>query len=168
MDIPEKYKNIILFILSNKKINVEILNYPYIYLDNLSDIKEKIISIIAKKEKKFNLRKEIQNELYYLGYNPKYYGTQYLIDVISILYTNDNFDDDKLEKYIYPIIAKKYNKTVNTIKCNIINATNIMVCECQEGKLLKYLEYYSYSKPGPKKIIERILIKIQEKYYSKK
>lgn len=167
ISILEQYKDIIITIIPNKKINVDNLDYPYIYkFDNNKEINSKFLNIIDCKERKRYLRYDIENELKYLGYNPKYYGTQYLIDVIDILYKNDNIDDDKLEKNIYPIIAKKYKKTINTIKCNIINATDMMVYECDEEKLIKYLGYFNYSKPGPKKIIERILTKIQEKRYS--
>ena len=82
--------------------------------------------------------KAIKDELKYLGYNPKYYGTKYLIDVIYILFkSNDEYYDDNLKKTVYPIIAKKYKRSVLNIKCNIINATDIMVYECEEKKLIQ-------------------------------
>ena len=109
--------------------------------------------------------KAIKDELKYLGYNPKYYGTKYLIDVIYILFkSNDEYYDDNLKKTVYPIIAKKYKRSVLNIKCNIINATDIMVYECEEKKLIQYLGYYEYVKPGPKKIIEAILNKLRKNF----
>lgn len=110
------------------------------------------------------LKKDIKHELSYLGYNPNYYGTQYIMEAIYILYMNLDNDSNNLFKNVYPIIAKKHNKNILNIQCNIINATNSMVCECEEEKLLKYLGYYSFSKPDAKKIIETILNKLQRKY----
>ena len=109
------------------------------------------------------IRRVIKDELKYLGYNPKYYGTEYLIEAIYILYTNGIDGDDNLKKVVYPIIAKKYNKTIQNIKCNIINSTNMMVYECEENKLLEYLGFFDYYKPGPKKIIEAVLGNLDDK-----
>lgn len=109
----------------------------------------------------FVIIKAIKDELKYLGYNPKYYGTKYLIDAIYILFKNDN-EYNNLKKVVYPVIATKYRKSIQNIKCNIINATNIMVYECDEKKLIQYLGYYDYAKPGPKTIIEAVLSKLRK------
>lgn len=112
------------------------------------------------------IQNNIKHELSYLGYNPNNYGTLYIMEAIYILYiniNNNNFNCN-LIRNVYPIIAKKYNKTIINIQSNITNATNSMVCECEEEKLLKYLGYYSFSKPGSKRIIETVLTKLQRKY----
>lgn len=111
------------------------------------------------------IKNYIRKELGYLGYNPKYYGTQYIMEAIYILYNRSkNIDyDSNLIKSVYPVIAKKYNKDAFNIKCNIVNATDMMVCECEEEKLIEYLGYYYFVKPGPKKIIETVLNKLQRK-----
>lgn len=124
--------------LANIKINPTLLN-------SKKDIFEDII------------RGKINNELKYLGYNPSYIGTKYLIEAIYILYNSDNYYNNNLEKDIYPIIARKYNKSINNIKCNIINSTNAMYFDSEEEKLMNYLKEYSLPKPGPKKIILSIL-----------
>lgn len=153
-----KYKNSLILSLSKKCIDAEKLNIPFIYKkDTIENINSKIIEVIKNKMNEQLIRKVIKEELKYLGYNPKYYGTEYLIEAIYILYTNGIDGDDNLKKVVYPVIAKKYNKTIQNIKCNIINSTNIMVCECEENKLLEYLEFFDYSKPGPKKIIDAVL-----------
>lgn len=159
--ILEKYNDIIMIIYSGNDIKLE---YSYINKkDKPDEIILKITNFLNNSMLNYNLTSEIKRELKYLGYNPKYYGTKYLLDAIYILIENQLFDcKDNLEKEIYPIIAKKYGKTVNSIKCNIINATDIMVYECEEGKLLEYLGYYDFSKPGPKKIIESIILKISK------
>lgn len=175
--------------LENNVYDAVLINDDLIleYYDKLKIYKGKIILFAKEKEcienssvkirkvllneknssNKENLIKDaINEELKYLGYNPGYYGTQYLIDAIYILYENDK--DGKynynLNEMVYPILAKKYRKTIQNIKCNIVNSTNIMVCECEEKKLLEYLGYFDYVKPSPKKIIETVINKLNEKY----
>ena len=157
--VLEKYNDIVMIIYSGNNLK---LKRSYINKTDSSDeIILKITNFLNNSMLNYNLKAEIERELKYLGYNPKYYGTKYLLDTIYILIENHLFDcKDNLEKEIYPIIAKKYGKTINSIKCNIINATDIMVYECEEEKLLEYLGYYDFSKPGPKKIIESIIVKI--------
>ncbi len=107
-----------------------------------------------------NVKDVIRKELQYLGYNLSYYGTKYLIDCIYYAYKEGEFFDGNLTRKIYPIVAKKYSKTCNNIKCNITRATDMMFYECEETKLLKYLKFQVISKPGTKLIIEAILNKI--------
>ena len=111
------------------------------------------------------IMRNIKKELNYLGYISKYCGTKYLEEVIYILYNNENINN--LQKEVYPIIASKYNKSVNTIKCNIITATSIMIDDCEERKLLKYLGYYEFSRPGPKQIAESVISKLRSKKINK-
>lgn len=118
-----------------------------------------------KKNNRINeqlIRELIQRELNYLGYNPKYYGTEYLIEAIYILYMNGIDGDNNLKKVVYPLISQKYHKSIHNIRCNIINSTDIMICECEESKLMKYLGFFNYSKPGPKKIMEAVLNNINK------
>lgn len=160
--ILRKYSDITMFINSDKEI---ISNFTYLNkIDNSDEIISKITKFLNNSMMNCDLKLEIKSELRYLGYNPKYYGTKYLLEAIYILIENKIYNyNSNLEKKIYPIIAKKYGKTVNSIKCNIINATDIMIYECEEEKLLEYLGYYDFSKPGPKKIIESIILKISKK-----
>lgn len=155
------------YILKNNKCSIfffKTKNYNVRYFD--IDYKTLTISeLIAKFEKykrlkdiQIQLKKErIQKELEYLGYNPNYNGTKYLMESIYILSSIDLDDNYNLEKEIYPIVAQKYNKSVHNIKCNIIHSTDIMVYDCQEEKLNKYMGFFCYSKPGPKKIMYSVL-----------
>lgn len=157
--ILEKYSNIIMIIYSDKEKNELYINKT----DSPEEVLSKIMRFLDNNIIDYNLKLEIRNELKYLGYNPKYCGTKYLFESIYILLNNEQYNyNDNLEKDIYPIIAKKHGKSVNTIKCNIINATDMMVCECEENKLLEYLGYYNFSKPGPKKIIESIIFRLSK------
>ena len=61
-------------------------------------------------EKKNKLKLNIQSELHYLRYNFSHKGTQYLEDIIYIVYTEYSNVIVNMNKDIYPIIAKKYNK----------------------------------------------------------
>ncbi len=158
-DMLKKYSNIMIIINSKESRKKD----DYIYVDE-TDSSEDIILKINKilNLDNFTLRDKIKSELKYLGYNPKYYGSKYISEAIyHILTHKEKYTyESNLEKDVYPIIAKKYNKSVNTIKCNIIHATDIMICECEENKLLDYLGYYDFSKPGPKKIMESIILKL--------
>lgn len=165
------YKKSIILLFNKKDFTPIVLDNPYIYnyiseKENFNEITKMINALILLKthstcmENKSLIYNKIKKELSYLGYNPSYNGTTYICETIYILYTLNNYFDNDLEKDIYPIIANKYHKTVNNIKCNIINATNIMYFDCTEDKLLKYLGDYSLSKPGPKRIIFAILEKI--------
>ena len=160
--ILEKYSNIVMVIYSDKGKN-EFNNLYINKTDSPEEVLSKLMSLLNNNIINYSLKLEIKNELKYLGYNPKYCGTKYLFEVIYILLNNEQYNyNDNLEKDIYPIIAKRYGKSVNTIKCNIINATDMMVCECEENKLLEYLGYYDFSKPGPKKIIESIVLRLSK------
>lgn len=68
----------------------------------------------------------------------------------------------KCAKCNYTYLARKYNKTINNIKCTIINATNSMYFDNEEEKLMKYLKEYSLPKQGPKQIILSILEHIKQ------
>ena len=167
MKLNKKFKNFEdkIIILNNTENDLVTNNIPQISkfesVENINKIIFNLLNKISYKER--YIRNIISQELNYLGYSPKYYGTKYLCESIYIIYKNEEELSDNLEKIIYPIVAKKYRKTIQNIKCNIINATDIMICECEEQKLMKYLGYYNYVKPGPKKIIEAVLSKIKEK-----
>lgn len=155
------------FIRNNKKSIIILsetlqksLNFFFVLKNDIDSLINKILEISANKIDNIILKNKINAELQYLGYNPTHIGTSYISEIIYIIY-HTNYDDS-LEGHIYPYMAEKYNKTVNTIKCNIINATNLMVCECEENKLLRYLGKCDFFKPGPKTIIYAIINKISQ------
>ncbi len=161
-NIIKDYKKIIFILYVNNVKKID--NTKYYYIDK-NFVNDEIFFATIEKLKyintDYNLRIKIKEELKYLGYNPKYKGTQYIYEAILILLNENLYDySDNLEKNVYPKIASKHNKSINTIKCDIINATDIMVCECEENKLMEYLGYFTFSKPGPKKVIESIISRI--------
>lgn len=111
--------------------------------------------------KEETIRTKIKQELKKINYNFSYKGTTYLLETIYVLYNLDVNSDCNLEKDIYPIVAKRFNRSANNIKCNITNSTDKMCYDCDEKKLVRYLGDYKFSKPGPKRIIFAILNKIK-------
>lgn len=109
-----------------------------------------------------NIRKFILEELKFIGYNPSYYGTKYLIECIYYIYKNFDIYEESTISEIYPILAKKYNKSINNIKCSITRATSIMFSECEENKLKSYLGTFTIPKTGSKVIIQTIINKLNE------
>lgn len=154
----EKHKKVIIIMFDNIKQMNKNSEYIGVLKNNFNDLLNKILEICSKKPESKIIKNRIKRELEYLGYNPNHLGTNYIAEIIYIVYCT-NFEGS-LEKKIYPYVAKSHNKTVNTIKCNIINATTLMFCECPEERLLTYLGKYSYLKPGPKTIIYTIINKL--------
>ena len=161
----EKYrKSIIVF---SKYINNKLSNpyiYKYIYpTEDISIIFSKIIEIANNKITQINnsiLSSKINKELEYIGYNLSYNGTKYLSECIALIYYNyDNCEN--LTKSVYPIIAKKYHKTINNVKCNITSATNAMFYDCDENRLKEYFNFYTICKPKTKLVIYTILNKLE-------
>lgn len=158
-----------IIVLSDIKTNLHINNsmiFTYINKDNnFNSIIKSINNLIIQKglshySHEIIIKEKIKKELEYIGYNLSYNGSRYLEETIFELYQNKKFYVDNLSKDIYPIIAKKYNKSVNTIKCNIIRATDIMYCECDVERLKSYFKFYTDSKPKPKLVAFTILNKL--------
>ena len=153
-----KYKNEII-----KKLNNEFTKFIILNSDDIIKINEIIINILKQKENPLNLMNIIRQELYYLGYSSIHCGTEYVAEAIYLAFNNKE-ECINLRKSVYPILANRHNKSIQSIKCNMINATNMMTYNCDEKKLIQYLNYYNYVKPGPKRIIESVVNKLNEKY----
>ncbi len=106
------------------------------------------------------LRNKIVKEIEYLNYKPYYKGTQYLIDTIYMMAMDTGKNMYNLSKEVYPVLAKKYNKTAHNIKCNINRANTCMYYECDVKILKKYFTLSMDSKPNTKTIIYAILNKV--------
>jgi len=130
-------------------------------INELSNIKRNELSR-ANQIKKFEkiIKKKILDELGLIGYNVKYSGTRYLADTIFLLYFLKSQNKVKLEKDIYPILAKRYKKTVNTIKCDIISATSKVNCDIEKTQLKEYFGYFFDRKVSPKLVANTVLNKL--------
>lgn len=107
-------------------------------------------------------RKRLITELEKIGYNFKYKGTQYLIDVILLLHKDDDIFINNLQTTLYPIVAKKYGKTMTDIKNCIISATDNMYAECNMENLKNYFSLYEDKKPSIKRVIYTIANKLYQ------
>lgn len=160
----EKYRKSILLLSDNIS---KVSSNSYIYecisaAEDISLIYLKINEIAKNKIARINdcmLLNKINRELEYIGYNLSYVGTKYLSECIALIYNNYD-SSENLNKNIYPIIAKKYHKTVNNIKCNITSATNAMFYECDENRLKNYFNFYTACRPKPKLVIYTVLNKL--------
>jgi len=152
-----------MYLISKIVRNKLIFNY-HSKIDEISLIINDIKELVLKKEKEYNIdiiNKKIQKELYKLNYNFSYIGTKYLCEIIYECHKPNNIYNINLNKEVYPIISKKYNKTINSIKCSIFKATYLMYYDINESKLTEYFGYKITSKPKTKDIIYRILEKIK-------
>lgn len=157
----EKYMNSVLF-LSNTKyhsINVgnKILN---INCTLKSSAFKNILDDIYKIYHKNNIDNKIKFILKYLHFNFSYLGTIYCYEAIKYLCNCSNPYTISLEKFVYSKIAIKYNKTINNIKCNIINSVNLMFYDCDEKILIDFFNGDFGKKTTPKKVIYKIMEKI--------
>lgn len=123
-----KYKNV--YTIINKGVGFDKiendLNFALTQIDK--DIEEnKIYSKIKKEIDLFN-------------FNNSNLGTRYLIDAIMQVYKQKNFN---LTRYVYPILAKKYNVTQKKIKWNLEKNVKSMR-RYTENKIIK--EYFHVEK----------------------
>lgn len=163
-DQKEKFKKSIIVISADDKFLPQLTNNPLVF-DYIvkgtepNKIIEKISKLIQNKSVEAK-KKQIVNELKKIGYNVNYKGTLYLVNTILELYFNKNIYGDNLERTIYPIIAKMFNKTPHNIKCNINNATESMYYNCDISILKKYFCFVDDKKPTTKAVIYTVLNKI--------
>lgn len=173
------YNNSIIVISGESEMILKVRNNPlvYSYINKgvgMGNIIKEINQLVflkkeeAKKEKINNERKklvrqQIKNELYKIGYTNKYVGTKYISDTIYLQYFMENKKSIKLKNDIYPIISKKYNIPVNTIKCDIITATRKVKENVPKEHIKKYFGFFWDKKITPKLVMNTVLAKIKNK-----
>lgn len=173
LDIDYKYycaTNLIKYLFDknlSKYINSIILWYEYSNKYNLITTNP-FINCIINKNNNFeafkNIIKNISNSSHILNYkieqilaslnfNFSYNGTKYIYESLNILCFHKNPYNANFEKEVYPLIARKYHKSISNIKGNILHAIDIMYFDCDEQNLYKLLKLYPSCKPSPKKVI---------------
>lgn len=118
------------------------------------------MSKLLTNENDIKIKNEINKELEFLRFNPFHKGTVYLCETIYQIYLSQNHTV-KLEVDIYPIIAQKYNTTINSIKIAIFRASLNSYYECEEEKLSTYIGKKIVNKPTVLEIIKAILEHIE-------
>lgn len=162
----EQYKKSIIVKL-DKTINLNDFNenrYIFSYTSDINTMYKDIRKLVfeQKENHKFKrIKNKIKEQLTYLRYNYSHSGTRYIEETILEIYKDRYNFDGNLSKNIYPIIAKKHNKTVDTIYGNIKQATNYMLLECNKDRIMNYLGYGDYVKPKIQDIIFAILNKME-------
>lgn len=164
----DKYKQSIIIISGEVEMLYKINNQPFVYyafdkLCSISKIVDKINELVEDKneEKRKNMIKnKIVKQLQYLNYNLSHKGTQYLIEAILLIYNIGDYDILNLKEDVYPIIAKRYNKSIHNIKCDINKANDYMYRVCKRERVRKYFKFFDDSKPTVKNVIYTILNKI--------
>lgn len=166
----EKYKNSIIIFTSEMQLLRKVYQNEYVfnYCTKTNSVNY-IISIInelivQKKEVQYYnfIKEQIKAELEMLHFKFSYTGTKYLYDIIYECFKQKKLYDINLKKEIYPVISKRYGRTINTIKSNIFQAISIMYCEIDINLLSNYLGYEIIEKPKAKDIINSVLKKIYE------
>ena len=163
----EKYRSSIIVVSGDYSMIRQVYNSDYIYRCflkpfNFNEIEESIEKIICENnyEMETDVKSKINKELKKLKFNFTYKGTKYLSECIYQIYKSNESDVDNLSKEFYPIVAEKYNKSVNTIYGNIKQAINAMFFDCEERILKEYFKYSFVVKPKPKEIVYIILNKL--------
>ncbi len=153
------FKNAVVITSDNvdtkKNCNSNKNNFIIFVLNNDNNSKTKNSKTMSEKK----IRQKIKNELNNLNYNYSYKGTKYLEDSIYLLYKR-GYENDNLSKDIYPIIAKKYNTKIDTVKCNILQASNNSYYECEQEVMEKYFGFQLSMKPKTKDIMFAVMRKI--------
>jgi len=151
-----------LYKVSENAIKLYLKNYDDLIISNsiYDKINNYIKIIVTDKTKGYSMKRKIDEELRYLNYNFRYNGTKYLAEVIFELYGKKDNLDFNFKRSVYPVIAKKYRKSENTIYCNIKQATKNMILDCKEEIIMEYFNYSYFVKPKIKEIIFTVLNKI--------
>lgn len=164
----KKYENSIIVISGDAQLVKYVIGNPFLYtyiskgmgLDKVLSEIDKLSKIKQNEIRQNNILQLINNELRTLGYKENLIGTKYLRETINLIATTD-LTSDNLKNKVYPIIARRHNKSVHNIKCNINNATEMMNCTCKKEIIRKYFVFFDdNSVATPKQVIDTILTKI--------
>lgn len=163
----ERYISSIIIVTGEMEMLSKVIGNQYIFnycskINSTNFLIEQIKLLLSQKHtEKDTLYIRIKKEMEKLNFNFSYIGTKYLYDCICECAKNYNIYDINLTKNIYPIIAKKYNKKISSIKANIFHSEMIMYYETEEKTLKNYFGYNVIYKPKTKDIITTILQKLK-------
>lgn len=177
---PPSYRKEIAKMLKIKEVDIQFLNQENFELYNnlpLKKRKRKLLSISFDETQELppkalmslddliknsltEKKRRISEELEEIGYSFKYKGTEYIMEAILELRNKDLLSLGNLQTTLYPLIAKRHNKTVHNVKNCIITATDNMYCECDIEKLKTYFHLCEDEKPSIKRIIYTIASRV--------
>lgn len=158
----EEYDKII---ISSKQEIIDILNkmnYQNIFrnIKDNTEVQYLLCNMVMKNnELEKGIKDKINKELKYLHFNFSHKGTIFLRECIYLIYIKSN-KKINLNKEIYTNIARKYNSSINTIKCDIFQACCNSYYESEEEIMKEYLNMPCIEKPTTKDFIEAIIKRI--------
>lgn len=160
-----------IFVISSENFLInKIIQHPLVidWVNKLESM-DTIFNKLQNYEKQLNfskireeLEQKVYSELIQLGYNPSHVGTHYLKDCILTIYEKGSSGySQNLENFAYKKVAFSHNKSVNTVKSNIMKATTSMFLEADMSFLKNYFNFNDIrKKPTPKVVISTILNKL--------
>lgn len=161
-----------IFVIVEKKESSDIEkveeNIYRIGFKNIEELIEIFLKMFDTETQDYELRKMIEYELVSLNYNLTHTGTKYLIESIEYIYKTNIIRKFNLTKDVYPIISKKYNVELETIKSDIMKATNYMDRYCDKEIKKNYFYCDNNMKPTAKLVMYMVLDKLQKKINKEK
>lgn len=164
-----KYNSSIIVCTGEMKMLPEVIDNKCLFnycskINGIDFVVNQIKELTKEKQNKCcedTVNRIIKEQLENLKFDFSYIGTKYLYECICECYYKNNVYNINFKKEIYPIISKKYHKTINSIKASIYQAISIMYYEVSESELSNYFGYHVINKPKPRDIIFVILEKIK-------
>jgi len=162
------YKNSIIFLcqdeekikyMKNRKVIFELILNPESITSILSSLKKLVEAKSDTSSPKY-IKNKIIAELQSIGFNLAHCGTQYLLEAILLIAIH-KYDCENLNKNVYPKICKKFNKTMNNVKTNIVVATAKAYDAIEPATLKRHLKIPENMRPTPKMVINCILKKLE-------
>lgn len=163
-DKKEYFNSVIILsnrLITNNPFVFECLNKP-INIMKLFNCLNRLCDYKGCTDESLVVRSKISNYLVYLNYNLSHFGTMYLIETIFEIYYKKDYLGDDIKNNIYSVLAKRYNKSINTIYTDIKQATASMYEKRNEKILVDFFKLKECRKPKVTQVIFTILNKLKK------
>lgn len=161
-DIPIFFISKELNIAKDISSNIFFYNNDEIFLNEFQYIVKSLRNIKSNNTVN-NIKDKVYSYLLEFGYSFSHLGTKYLAHSIITIFIQNNDKNFKLEREVYPIIAERYNVTINNIKCNITLATKYMNEHVKTSDNKFFSRYFFDDYINTKSVINCILQELNRK-----